>query len=232
MMTANWKSTVAAHADHRAASSQKTRGSRGAPEPVRFGGWTDYREWAEHDFRDRSAAEEPGPATDAAIVVEALTHLVPIRVLVEEENVGLRRFCLVPSTGVAEPEFELDPVPELGDAALIRPYVRPAERPDVHDEDLGFETVVELARPFSSLPAGEMTDDQRAVCRVCLVPQSVAEVAVTISAPLGLTRAIIGECITRDYLRVHETAPIVNGLPPMDLLRRVYSGLSQLADAR
>ncbi|XVS61628.1 DUF742 domain-containing protein [Actinosynnema sp. CA-299493] len=201
--------------------------------PARFGGWTDYREWAEHDFRDRSAAEEPGPATDAAIVVEALTDLVPIRVLVREENGGSRRSCLVPSSGVAEPEFELGPAPELGDAALIRPYVRPAERPGARDDDnLEFETVVQLARPLVSLPAGGMTDDQRAVCRVCVVPQSVAEVAVAISAPLGLTRTIVGECIKGDYLRVHETAPIVNGLPSLDLLRRVYSGLSQLSDTR
>ena len=231
-MTTNRNGTVAAHPAHRAVPPPKERGSPGAPEPARFGGWTDYREWAEHDFRDRSAAEEPGPATDSAIVVEALTHLVPIRVLVEEENEGSRRSCLVPSTGVAEPESEPDPVPELDDAALIRPYVRSAGPPDVQDDVFGFETVVELARPFSSLPAGEMSDDQRAVCRVCVVPQSVAEVAVAISSPLGLTRTIIGECIKWDYLRVHETAPMVDGLPPMDLLRRVYSGLSQLSDAR
>ncbi|QQQ74069.1 DUF742 domain-containing protein [Saccharothrix sp. 6-C] len=209
-----------------------TTAKRGSPDPARFGGWTDYREWAEHDFRDRRAAEEPGPPTDAAIVVEALTDLVPIKVLVREENSGSRRSCLVPSSGVGGPEIELGPAPELGDAALIRPYVRPAERPDVQDDDFGFETVVELARPLVSLPAGEMTDDQRAVCRVCVVPQSVAEVAVAISAPLGLTRTIIGECIGNDYLRVHETAPLVNGLPSMDLLRRVYSGLSQLSDTR
>ncbi|PSL53354.1 uncharacterized protein DUF742 [Saccharothrix carnea] len=215
-MTANGRRTATAPVDRAA--------------PSRFGGWTDYREWAEHDFRDRSAAEEPGPATDTAIVVEALTHLVPIRVLVEEENEGSRRSCLVPSTGMAEPEPEPDPVPELGDAALIRPYVRAADRSDVPD-DLGFETVVELARPFSLLPARQMTADQREVCRVCLVPQSVAEVAVGVSTPLGLTLAIIGECIGKGYLRVHETAVIVNGLPSMDLLRRVYSGLSQLPDA-
>jgi hypothetical protein len=212
-------------------ASQQKRWDAATREPVRFGGWTDYREWADHDFRDRSPTEEPGVATDAAIVVEVLTDLVPIKVLVEEENSDSRRSCLVPSSGMTVLEPEAEPVLEAVDAALIRPYVRSGGRSEVR-HNLEFETLVEAARPYATLPLPDMTEDQRQVCRVCVVPQSVAEVAVAIAAPLGLARAIISESIDKGYLRVHDTVSIIDGLPSMGLLRRVYSGLSRLPEIR
>lgn len=202
-----------------------------APEPVMFGGWTDYREWAEHDFRDRKPAEEAGTFPQGAIVVEALTEMVPIKVLVEEGTADARKSCLVPSSGIALTGMEPVPMMDATDSALIRPYVRTGGRSDVQHE-LEFETVVEAARPYASLPAGELSDDQRHICRICVVPLSVAEVAVAISAPLGLARTIISECIEKGYLRVHQTVSIVDGLPSLALLKRVYSGLARLADAR
>jgi hypothetical protein len=219
----------ATNGDGRTVSSQNRHDSAGQ-EPIRFGGWTDYREWADHDFRDRSPVEEPGPAAQGAIVVEALTELVPIKVLVEEKNAGTRKSCLVPSNGIAAADLD-EPAPELGDSALIRPYVRSGGRSEV-THNLEFETVVEATRPYASLPIRDLTEDQRDVCRVCVVPQSVAEVAVAISAPLGLARTIISDSIDKGYLRVHDTVAVVNGLPSMDLLRRVYSGLALLSDTR
>jgi hypothetical protein len=211
-------------------SVQKRQQDVAAGEPVKFGGWADYQEWAEHDFRDRAPAEESGVRTQSAIVVEALTDLVPIRVLVEEDSAGLRKGCLMPSNGLAA--VDLEPLPEdLGDSAIIRPYVRSAWRSESLP-DLEFETVVEAVRPYASLPVGELTEDQRHVCRICVVPQSVAEIAVMISAPLGLARAIISESIELGYLRVHQTVSIKDGLPSLDLLRRVYSGLARLSDSR
>ncbi|MFI9383531.1 DUF742 domain-containing protein [Kutzneria sp. NPDC052558] len=201
------------------------------PDPVRYGGWADYREWAEHDFRDRAPTEDSDGGSQGAIVVEALTELVPIKVLLEEDGVGLRKGCLMPSNGLAATEPEPEPAPELEDSAIIRPYVRSNGRAEVGHE-LEFETLVELTRPYASLPVRELTEDQRHICRVCVVPQSVAEVAVAISAPLGLTRTIVSESIDRGYLRVHRTMSTVAGLPSLDLLRRVYSGLDRLSDAR
>lgn len=208
-----------------------TRRNPTALEPARFGGWTDYREWAEHDFRDRAPAEEPGPGAQHAIVVEALTDFVPIKVLVEEENTGDRKGRLMPSNGLASPDPVAESARELGDSALIRPYVRGGDPSDVA-HDIEFETLVQTARPYAALPIKDLNEDQLYVCRLCIVPQSIAEVAVAISAPLELARTIVGEAIAKGYLRVHETASIVDGLPEMSLLRRVYSGLAKLPEAR
>jgi hypothetical protein len=197
-------------------------------QPVRFGGWTDYREWADHDFRDKSAAEQPGPATQRPIVVEALTDLMPIKVLVEEESAGSRKSCLVPSSGTSAGELDDEPLRDLGDSALIRPYVRSGDQSEA-EHKLEFETVVEAARPYASLPIKELTENERHVCQVCVTPQSVAEVAVAISAPLGLARTIISQGIDKGYLRVHQTVAFVDGLPSMDLLRRIYSALLRRA---
>jgi len=221
---------TATHGDALALPSPRKRDPV-AREPIRFGGWTDYREWAEHDFRERSPAEEPGPATQGAVVVEVLTDLVPIKVLVEEENHGTRKSCLMPSSGIAVVDLAPEPMLESAESALIRPYVRAGVQPDAK-HDLEFETVVEGARPYGTLPIKELTDDQRHVCRVCVVPQSVAEVAVAISAPLGLALTIISDCIAKGFLRVHNTVSIVDGMPSIDLLRRVYAGLSRLSDNR
>lgn len=223
----SWDSTASSHLSPR----PQKRHLPASSEAVRFGGWADYREWAEHDFRDRSPAEEPGAASQGAIVVEALTDLVPIKVLLEEDAQGSRKGCLIPSSGLAMTDLEPEPELDVEDSAIIRPYVRSGGRSEVK-YDLEFETLVEAARPYASLPAKDLTEDQRHICRVCVVPQSVAEVAVAISAPLGLARTIISESIERGYLRVHQNISIVDGLPPMDLLRRVYSGLAQLSDAR
>jgi hypothetical protein len=201
------------------------------PDPVRFGGWADYREWAVHDFRDRAPTEESDGGSQSAIVVEALTELVPIKVLLEEDSVGARKGCLVPSNGLEAADPEPEPTSEVADSAIIRPYVRSSGRSAVKYE-LEFETLVEATRPYASLPVRQLTEDQRLICRACAVPQSVAEVAVAISAPLGLARTIISESIDQGYLRVHQTPSIVDGQLPMELLRRVYSGVARISDVR
>jgi hypothetical protein len=162
--------------------------------------------------------------------VEALTDLVPIRVLVEQHKGESRNSCLVPSSGLAEADLVEGVAFEVGDTALIRPYVRSGGDADVRHK-LEFETMVEAARPYPTLPVSEMSDDQRDVCRVCTVPLSVAEVAVAISASLGLARMIISDSIDRGYLRLHNTPSTVRGRPSIDLLNRVYSGIARLADA-
>ena len=204
-----------------------------SPEPDQFVEPTGYRDWVEHDFSGRAPAEEPIGSAQGVVVVEAPTDLVPIKALLEEKPVGSRRGCLMPSSGLAVPDFEADaePEPEFDDAAIIRPYVRSGGRSEVK-YDLQFETLVESTRPYASLPTKQLSQDQRHICRVCVVPKSVAEVAVAISAPLGLVRTILSDAIDRGYLRVHQTVSMVDGLPPADLLRRVYAGLARLSDVR
>ncbi|MCK2244250.1 MULTISPECIES: DUF742 domain-containing protein [unclassified Crossiella] len=202
-------------------------------EPVRFGGWADYGEWADHDFRDRSPFEEPGRGGGRPVVVEALTEVTPIRVLAETEGEsGTRRSCRIAPAADYEDGIRF----EAGDltldldrtAPLIRPYVRSGGRSESSHE-LEFETMIAAARPYATLPQREMSQDERLVCRTCAVPQSVAEIAVAIEAPLGLARTIISDGIDKGYLRVHSiSGPTAGGLPSLELLRRLYAGLARL----
>ncbi|MFD9963463.1 DUF742 domain-containing protein [Amycolatopsis sp. NPDC058986] len=194
--------------------------------PRRFGGWSDYREWAEHDFRQRTSAEEPMAGGRRTFVVEALSELLPITLPAEAEaDSEHRTACSV--HGGHDDHYEADAVLTLDEeSALVRPYVRADGRSEVVYE-LGFETMVSAARPYASLPLRELSEDQRWICRLCEVPQSVAEVAVAIAAPIGVTRTLISHSIDQGYLQVHETVSMVNGLPSMELLKRVREGLLQ-----
>ncbi|MDQ7810898.1 DUF742 domain-containing protein [Amycolatopsis sp. A133] len=199
-----------------------------AGEPVRFGGWSDYGEWADHDFRDRGASDEPGAGGKRPIVVEVMTAVVPIHLPEEPaEEFEIREVCRIspPGEDGAEADFTL----EVDPSALVRPYLG-AGRPAKAGADLGLETMIETVQPYATLPLKSLSADQRRVYRTCAVPQSVAEIAVAIGAPIDLTQLIIGEGIERGFLRVHSTAPpTVDGLPSLELLRRVHRGLSRLS---
>ncbi|MFI7123157.1 DUF742 domain-containing protein [Amycolatopsis sp. NPDC049868] len=204
--------------------------SRGG-EPVRFGGWSDYGEWADHDFRERGPAEEPIGNGQRPIVVEVMTPVVPIKLPEEpEDDFVSRTYCSILSPHDGDNFEGADLLVEVDHpAALIRPYLGAGGQAGTR-HDLAFETMIETARPYATLPIESMSDDQRSVCRLCATPQSVAEIAVAIGAPIGLTQMIISDGIDKGFLSVHSTAPpTVGGLPSIELLRRVHRGLARLA---
>ena len=121
-----------------------------------------------------------------------------------------------------------DPGGEDG-SSLIRPYVRSGGRAESAHE-LGFETVLTTTGLCDTLlRQNQLSGDQRAICEQCVVPQSVAEIAVAIDAPLGLATVLISDAIEAGLLVVHPTAPIVGGRPSMELLERVHAGIAKLA---
>lgn len=201
-----------------------------AGEPVRFGGWADYGEWADHDFRDRGPSDEPGAGGNRPIVVEVMTAIVPIHLPEEqEEEFEIREVCRISPPDEHEPGAAADFTLEVDPSALVRPYLG-ADRPAEAGADLGLETMIETVQPYATLPLKSLSADQRRVYRTCSLPQSVAEIAVAIGAPIDLTQLIIGDGIERGFLRVHSTAPpTVDGLPSLELLRRVHKGLSRLS---
>lgn len=220
--------------DERAVTTTRYPGGSVRPavaEPVRFGGWSDYGEWADHDFRDREPSEDVVVNGKRPIVVEVMTATVPITLPEEpEEEYEIRDGCRISPTdqgygGLAGPGYML----EVDPSTLVRPYLVADWSVDTGD-DLGLETVIETVQPYATLPLKLLSADQRRVYRTCSIPQSVAEVAVEIEAPIGLALVIIREGLNRGYLRVHSTAPAtVDGLPSIELLRRVHNGLSRLA---
>lgn len=208
----------------------------------RFGGWPDYQQWAKHDFRPMTPAD--GQDDVVRSTVPAPIVLAPIRLPQADFGIAVgvpsSYSCrLVPfppqveavmdsdtnfhdDTGGDEPDSEAD-------SALIRPYVRSKGRAEAAHE-LEFETVLTTTGLCDSLlRQNQLTGDQLVICEQCVVPQSVAEIAVAISAPLGLATVLISDAIDAGLLVVHPTAPVIDGRPSMDLLRRVHAGIAKLA---
>ncbi|KFU75658.1 DUF742 domain-containing protein [Amycolatopsis lurida] len=202
----------------------------GEDEPVRFGGWSDYGEWADHDFRERDPAEETAVNGKRPIVVEVMTAVVPIKLPEDpQDDSELREVCRIAPPEEYERASGADLMLEVGhSAALVRPYLAIGTA-STSRNDLGLETIIETVQPYGTLPLKSLSTDQRIVYRTCSQPQSVAEIAVAIEAPIGLTTMIVKDGIDRGFLRVHSTVlPTVDGLPSIELLRRVHRGLSRL----
>lgn len=213
----------------------------------RFGGWADYGEWADRDFRLRTPAEEAGTGGSRTTVVEVLTQLSPValpRWFVEDRVRDGRDLCRLPpgpdaaaecgppggsADGAAEGLAE-DPAEDLAeDAALVRPYIRSGGRAEAA-HDLRFETVLTATGLHEDWPGGRALDeDQLRICRRCESPQSVAEIAVAIDAPIGVAKVLIGDALDLGLLVPHDTAPIFDGKPPLALLKRVHASLAKLA---
>ena len=211
----------------------------------RFGGWPDYRQWARHDFRPMTPDDRPGPPArpdEPAPIV-----LPPIRlpetdfsIPVDADDAPMTcRVLTFPRKAEADMQQDSD-FPdddaggsgdggELDDSSLIRPYVRSGGRAEAAHE-LGFETVLTTTGLCDTLlRQNQLSGDQRAICEHCVVPQSVAEIAVAIEAPLGLATVLISDAIDAGLLIVHPTAPIIGGRPSMELLERVHAGIAKLA---
>lgn len=96
-----------------------------------------------------------------------------------------------------------EPVDELREPSLVRPYTLTAGRTDsrVH---LPLEASIETVD--SVPPPGWPASDVRAgILRLGADSPSVAEIAAHLSLPLGVARVLIGDLVTQGYLRVHTT---------------------------
>lgn len=199
---------------------------------VRFGGWSDYREWADHDFRPRGPVDEKSSRISW---VPAMTRLVELAPISQPES-DARTVCLLaPSVEEWQVSLDADDIDVDYDLSfdvdsedrLVRPYVRAGGRART-THDLEFETVVSTTGLHRSWD-GELTDDQRRICAECESPRSVAEIAVGIEAAIGVTMVLIGDAIDQGLLLVHERTPIVRGRPPLELLARLRGGIANLA---
>ncbi|WP_412747134.1 DUF742 domain-containing protein [Krasilnikovia sp. MM14-A1004] len=214
-------------------SDDSTGTAGGRPGGVRFDGWTDYREWAARDFRSRGPGEEAGTSASNVFVVEVLTHLAPITL---PEMPGLERAperCRIgPDRSASDCRDEdlVDVRLEIDvEAALIRPYVRAGGRVETA-HPLQIESLLSSTGVHHHW-AGEpdLDDDEIQLCENCMSPQSVAELAVALHAPVGLVKVLIGDAIDRGLLMMHKSATTGAGRPPVALLKRVHASLANLA---
>lgn len=197
---------------------------------VRFGGWPDYAEWSAYDFRERTAQDEVGTHPETSLMVEVLTHLSPITLPAGAAYEGCRLHpddeCGHAYDGEDVVMVHLDIDLE---AALIRPYVRTGGRVEAA-HPLEFESILtSTGRHRDWAGERELADDQLQLCEHCQSPQSVAEIAVALNAPVAVVKVMISDAIERGLLMLHETTPLFAGRPPVALLKRVHASLSKLS---
>ncbi|MFD8494733.1 DUF742 domain-containing protein [Amycolatopsis sp. NPDC059657] len=186
------------------------------PARPRCGGWPTYREWAEHDFRRHTAADDRPRGRTVIPLGQVLTELTPITIA---EEIETRVACAVFPAPAEPPVIE-----EL--ATLVRPYVRAGGRVSA-GHALEIETVLTATGLHQT--ALELSDDQLVICVNCEKPRSVAEIASAVNAPIGVAKVLIGDAIDQGLLMLHEMTPCLEGRPPLDLLRRVHAGIAKLA---
>ena len=204
--------------------NRKRRPSKIELHPLSFGGWGDYELWVEHGFtpKPKSVPAPAGPESgtngngaSAAVTTVATEPPKPAKPAPPAE----------PSWPKAD-----SPAPEplgMREAPRPRPYVRgtrvprPGPRHPLAPE-------VMLTTTGRHRTATGLDPDLTAVCRMCQIPTSVAEVAAYLMRPLDVTRALVQRGI-RDGLLVARGVDLgVTDRPPLELLHRVHQGLLRL----
>lgn len=109
---------------------------------------------------------------------------------------------------------------------LVRPYTRTGGRTHVGYR-LELETLLSTSQG-REYDIDTLRDDYRAICEMCRVPQSVAEIAAKLALPLGAARVLIADVVEVALLSIHETTTSTEGGPTIDLMQRVAAGLRNL----
>lgn len=123
------------------------------------------------------------------------------------------------------PQPRFDVVEDI-DGPRVRPYVLTGGRTQASYE-LALETMVSL-RADGNWTGPALNTEYQPVRVLCRTPQSVAEVAASLSVPLGVARVLISDMAELGLLHIHGTERTAEGRPPMALMRRVLDGLQRL----
>jgi hypothetical protein len=202
--------------------------------PASFGGWPDYQQWADNDFRPRPLEEpEPESEPESEPVVEpvSLFHDAATEVNFRPVPEGPPTRVGVATAGGWRPET---PDPEVDglwvdDDLVVRPYIRTHGRVS-QEYDLRLETMLSATRLHERDPGhAALTPDLSMICMLCTRgPQSVAEVSAYLNAPLGVTRVLIGDAIAAGFVLIHQGTTVAGERPSMELLLKVRDGLRRL----
>jgi hypothetical protein len=123
----------------------------------------------------------------------------------------------------AEPIAQ-DPVP--AQRTLVRPYVLTRGRTQSR-RHLAIEALVST-RAGAHWNGARLTGEFRSVRSLCHRPRSVAEVAATLSVPLGVVRVLLDDMAEQGLVTIHDSRVSADGRPAMALMERVLHGLRRL----
>jgi hypothetical protein len=206
--------------------SAKQRKKLGAPEPE--------PPPARHQLEepvDTSAVGRAGARFPSAKVVERLELPPEPPAPPEPAAVEPPRPTYVPSVPVQPTRPPQDDYPEPaespGPRTLVRPYVLTKGRTKA-SRHLAIEALISSTSDALSWRSTEVTGEFLSVRTLCRYPRSVAEVAATLSVPLGVARVLLGDMADLGLVSVHDTATNGDGRPAIALMERVLHGLRSL----
>ena len=110
----------------------------------------------------------------------------------------------------SEPEPDDEPAE---DDLFIRPFFVTGGRTRPLQDGLRIETIVSAQPAALSAP---LRFERRQIVELCQRPLSVAEVAVRLGMPLGVTRVLVGDLVTEGYVSFSQPAEL-----PIDVLERI-----------
>jgi hypothetical protein len=88
---------------------------------------------------------------------------------------------------------------------LVRPFVMTGGRTRAERRDLRVETMLQTT--VDPIPS-DLPSEQEELLRLCVEPQSVAEVAAKLHLVVGVVAVIAGDLIAAELLTVHQTDPV------------------------
>ncbi|WP_084598634.1 DUF742 domain-containing protein [Actinoplanes subtropicus] len=109
---------------------------------------------------------------------------------------------MIPYAGAPTPARPADEPAYVSDEdPVVRPFMLTGGRTTPLHDGLRIETLLRAAPAALSAP---LRFESRRVVELCQQPMSVADVAVGLRAPLGVTRVIVADLIADGYLKVEE----------------------------
>ncbi|WP_410660248.1 DUF742 domain-containing protein [Amycolatopsis sp. lyj-112] len=108
----------------------------------------------------------------------------------------------------------------------VRPYVRTGGRTQ-SKRNFAIEAMISV-RADAPWSAPGFSVEFHSVRSLCRRPTSVAEVAASLSVPLGVAKVLLGDMAELGLVTVHETQAEFDGHPALALMERVLQGLRQL----
>ncbi|WP_329069444.1 DUF742 domain-containing protein [Amycolatopsis sp. NBC_01480] len=120
-----------------------------------------------------------------------------------------------------------EPPSQPGPRTLVRPYVLTRGRTQSR-RHLAIEALVSTCAGEAQWDGPQVSGEFRSVRTMCYSPRSVAEVAATLSVPLGVARILLDDMAELGLVRIHENDGAADGRPALELMERVLSGLQRL----
>ncbi|MGW2153950.1 DUF742 domain-containing protein [Nonomuraea sp. NPDC001699] len=175
--------------------------------PLAFGGWGDYKTWAEHQFLPKPM--EDAPAEDGAVAIEE----APPEDAREQLDDGDQR-----DIGTSAP----------GSLAMEQPV---GQRPYILalDEDpLRIDSLISVTpEGIQTVRSPTLSDEYRLVFDMCRQPTPVIEIAARLRMPIGAALALVSKAMGWNLVKVLPPAT-AEVQPSLEVIIRVHEGLRRL----